>query len=177
VDHPVLDEDTGPYRHIVFWIGDGLLGLHVFPGGLREEGPFHPYRPGLDHIAFGVPDRAGLEKWQNRLDELGIAHGGIVDASYGSALSCPAGFGAAVVDPSSRTSTTISPEVAPTVTVVATGPACRSVLVRASCTTRYTARAAAAATAPRRGPSGSRPAVRTPASCPPGPAPRRGGPR
>lgn len=84
---PVLDEDTGSYRHIVFWIGDGLLSLHVFPGGLRDEGPFHPYRPGLDHIAFGVPDRAGLEKWQNRLDELGIAHGGIADAPYGSALS------------------------------------------------------------------------------------------
>jgi len=28
-----------------------------------------------------------LSKWEKRLNELGIAHGGIVDASYGSGLS------------------------------------------------------------------------------------------
>jgi catechol-2,3-dioxygenase len=38
-------------------------------------------------VSFGCPDRAGLEKWQRKLDELGIEHGGIVDASYGSGLS------------------------------------------------------------------------------------------
>jgi glyoxylase I family protein len=84
---PVLDEDTGPFRHIVYAVGDGLIGLHVFPDGLRDGGPFHPYRRGLDHVAFGVPNRAELEKWQGRLDELGIAHGAIADAPYGSGLS------------------------------------------------------------------------------------------
>jgi len=84
---PVLDEDTGTFRHIVYAIGDTLLGLHVFPGGLRDDGPFHPYRRGLDHVSFGVPDRAALSKWQARLDELGIEHGAIKDASYGSGLS------------------------------------------------------------------------------------------
>jgi hypothetical protein len=28
-----------------------------------------------------------LSEWEARLDELGIAHGGIVDAGYGSGLS------------------------------------------------------------------------------------------
>ncbi|GAA2567288.1 VOC family protein [Winogradskya consettensis] len=85
---PVLDEDTGPFRHIVFVIGeDNLLGLHVFPSGLRDDGDFHPYRRGLDHVAFGCSSRSELEKWQRRLDELGIAHGGIVEAPYGSGLS------------------------------------------------------------------------------------------
>jgi glyoxylase I family protein len=84
---PVLDEDTGPFRHIVYAIGDGLLGLHVFPGGLRDDSPFHPYRRGLDHVSFGLPNRAELEKWQRRLDELGIDHGEISDAPYGSGLS------------------------------------------------------------------------------------------
>ena len=84
---PVLDEDTGPFRHIVFMVGDGLLGLHVFAGGLRDNGPFHPYQRGLDHVSFGLPNRAELEKWQRRLDELGIQHGEISEASYGSGLS------------------------------------------------------------------------------------------
>jgi hypothetical protein len=43
--------------------------------------------PGLDHVAFGCADRGELEKGQRHLDELGVAHGDIVDASYGSGLS------------------------------------------------------------------------------------------
>jgi hypothetical protein len=35
----------------------------------------------------GSPSRDDLEAWKIRLDELGIAHGGIVDADYGSGLS------------------------------------------------------------------------------------------
>ena len=32
-------------------------------------------------------DRAELETWARRLDELGVEHGGIKDASYGSGVS------------------------------------------------------------------------------------------
>ena len=28
---PVLDEDTGPFRHVVYSVGTTLLGLHGFP--------------------------------------------------------------------------------------------------------------------------------------------------
>ena len=42
---------------------------------------------GLDHVAFGCADRAELERHAARLDELGIAHGGIKDAHYGSGVS------------------------------------------------------------------------------------------
>lgn len=83
----VLDEDTGPFRHVVFAIGGGMLfGLHQFPGDRSAVG-FDPRRPGLDHVAFACGDRTELEGWQKRLDDLGIAHGGIVDAHYGSGLS------------------------------------------------------------------------------------------
>lgn len=83
---PVLDEDTGPFRHVVWMIGGTLVGLHQFPDG--ENGQrFDERRPGLDHLAFGCADRGELEWWVKRLDELGVAHGGIVDASYGSGLS------------------------------------------------------------------------------------------
>jgi glyoxylase I family protein len=30
---PVLDEDTGPFRHVVFALGDVLLSLHGFHEG------------------------------------------------------------------------------------------------------------------------------------------------
>jgi glyoxylase I family protein len=83
---PVLDEDTGPFRHIVYSVGGTLLGLHGFPD-LKSSDAFDERRPGLDHVAFGCASRAELEQWVARLDELGIPHGGIVDASYGSGLS------------------------------------------------------------------------------------------
>jgi catechol 2,3-dioxygenase-like lactoylglutathione lyase family enzyme len=83
---PVLDEDTGPFRHVVYLVGTTLFGLHGFPELVTSE-PFEERRPGLDHIAFGVADRGELEKWASRLDELGISHGEIKDAHYGSGLS------------------------------------------------------------------------------------------
>jgi catechol-2,3-dioxygenase len=83
---PVLDEDTGPFRHIVYSVGGTLLGLHGFPD-LKTSDAFDERRPGLDHIAFGCANRGELEKWEARLNEMGIANGGIVDAGYGSGLS------------------------------------------------------------------------------------------
>jgi glyoxylase I family protein len=83
---PVLDQDTGPFRHVVFVVGDTLLGLHEFPEGAIDA-PFNERRVGLDHVSFACADREQLAAWQGRLEELGIAHGGIVDADYGSGLS------------------------------------------------------------------------------------------
>lgn len=83
---PVLDEDTGTFRHVVYQVGNTVFGLHGFPELVSTE-PFNERRPGLDHIAFGVASRDELTGWAARLDELGVAHGGIVDASYGSGLS------------------------------------------------------------------------------------------
>jgi glyoxylase I family protein len=83
---PVLDEDTGPFRHAVFAVGGTLLGLHEFPGGI-DELPFSPRRLGMDHVAFAAADRNELVAWERRLTEMVVPHGGIVDAHYGSALS------------------------------------------------------------------------------------------
>jgi glyoxylase I family protein len=84
---PVLDEEAGGFWHQVYPLADGmLLGLHAHPGRPIAD-RFDPRRSGLDHVAFACADRAELDKWQARLDELGIAHGGIVDASYGSGLA------------------------------------------------------------------------------------------
>jgi catechol-2,3-dioxygenase len=87
-EDPAIDEHTdGGFRHIV-WALDGgtLLGIHEHQQRASES-DFSEYQVGLDHVAFACGNRAYLEKWQSRLDELGIEHGGIVDAPYGSGLS------------------------------------------------------------------------------------------
>jgi catechol 2,3-dioxygenase-like lactoylglutathione lyase family enzyme len=85
---PVIDEDTDPdLHHTVYLLGNGtLLGLHQH-GIAAPAGSFSEFRVGLDHVSFGVADRAELEKWAGRLDELGVEHGDIKDAAYGSGLS------------------------------------------------------------------------------------------
>ena len=85
---PVLDEDEtiGGFHHTVYALDGGqLFGLHAHRQGTSET--FDEHRTGLDHVSFGCQDRAALETWARRLDELGIAHGDIVDATYGSGIS------------------------------------------------------------------------------------------
>ena len=85
---PVLDEDTDPdMHHTVYVLGNGtLIGLHQHNQPAPAE-QFSEFRVGLDHLAFGCASRQELEKWALRLDELGIEHGGIKDAAYGSGVS------------------------------------------------------------------------------------------
>jgi len=84
---PVLDEDTGPFRHVVWLLGgQTLFGLHGFPDPVTDA-DFDERRVGLDHVAFACADRAALEAWRDWLNQLEIANGGIIDAHYGSGLS------------------------------------------------------------------------------------------
>jgi catechol 2,3-dioxygenase-like lactoylglutathione lyase family enzyme len=85
---PVIDEDTEPnMHHTVFLAGGGtLIGLHQHATPAPPE-TFSEFRVGLDHVSFGCADQAELDKWAARLDELGIAHGGVKHASYGSGVS------------------------------------------------------------------------------------------
>lgn len=66
--------------------GQTLVGFHQFLDP-ADTTTFNERRLGLDHLAFACSDRAEIEQWRARLDELGIANGGVVDAAYGSALS------------------------------------------------------------------------------------------
>jgi catechol 2,3-dioxygenase-like lactoylglutathione lyase family enzyme len=85
---PLLDEHTdGGFRHLVWALGDGtLFGIHQHDQSAPGE-QFSEFRVGLDHVGFGCASRAELEQQQARLEGLGIANGGIVDAHYGSGLS------------------------------------------------------------------------------------------
>jgi catechol-2,3-dioxygenase len=83
----LLDESPGPFRRAVWLVGGHtLVGLHQFPDP-ADGVAFNERRIGLDHLAFGCSSRGDLERWELRLEELGIANGGIVDADYGSGLS------------------------------------------------------------------------------------------
>jgi len=80
--------DPGPFRRAVWIVGSQtLVGLHQFPDP-ADTLPFNERRVGLDHLAFGCRSRRDLEVWEIRLDELEVVNGGIVDADYGSGLSC-----------------------------------------------------------------------------------------
>ena len=83
---PVLDEDTGAFHHVVWLLGSSLFGIHQHPAP-TSAAQFDELRPGLDHVAFGCANRAELEQMQAKLNSLGVPHGGIVDAPYGSGLS------------------------------------------------------------------------------------------
>jgi glyoxylase I family protein len=85
---PVIDEDTDPHmHHTVYMVGNGtLIGLHQHQKPASDE-KFSEFNVGLDHVSFVVADRSELEKWARRLDELGVKHGGIKDAGYGSGVS------------------------------------------------------------------------------------------
>ena len=86
---PVLDEDeeSGTFHHTVFVLDGGqLFGLHTHTAGNSGD-QADETRTGLDHVAFALPGTAELEEWGNRLTELGIAHGGVKKAHYGSGIS------------------------------------------------------------------------------------------
>jgi glyoxylase I family protein len=83
---PVLDEDTGPFHHVVWLLGSSLFGIHLHPAA-GDGTTFDERRPGLDHVAFGCANRAELDEWATKLTSLGLEHGGVIDAHYGSGLS------------------------------------------------------------------------------------------
>ena len=81
---PFFVGDESTYRFAV-WL-EQKFGLHQHRA-TSEATPFDELRIGLDHVAFGCVNREELVEWSQRLDELGIAHGEIVDAFYGSGLA------------------------------------------------------------------------------------------
>jgi catechol 2,3-dioxygenase-like lactoylglutathione lyase family enzyme len=86
---PVLDEDeeSGTFHHTVFMLDGGMLfGLHTHTVGNSGD-QADETRTGLDHVGFALAGTIELEQWRDRLDDLGIAHGGIKKARYGSGVS------------------------------------------------------------------------------------------
>jgi catechol 2,3-dioxygenase-like lactoylglutathione lyase family enzyme len=72
-------EEDGVVRGVAMRLphGDG--------GGiaLREDPGHAAGLAGFDPVALLVPEREQVEQWRARLDELGVAHGGIVTGHHG----------------------------------------------------------------------------------------------
>jgi catechol-2,3-dioxygenase len=85
---PILDEHTDAgFRHQVWLLEGGtVFGIHQHDRPAPDD-KFSEHRVGLDHVGFGCANRGELENWVTQLNELGVEHGDIVDAPYGSALS------------------------------------------------------------------------------------------
>ncbi|MEO6826888.1 MAG: VOC family protein [Microbacteriaceae bacterium] len=52
----------------------------------RTTDRFNEYNLGLDHLGLAVADRAELDLWRSRLQELGIEHSPVADTPNGAAL-------------------------------------------------------------------------------------------
>jgi len=65
--------------------GGSHLGLTLHDAGSGR--PFDPTTPGLDHPGLACASRDDLSQWAEHLEALGVAHGGVQDTDYGSALN------------------------------------------------------------------------------------------
>jgi glyoxylase I family protein len=84
---PAMTLSDGPFERKVFALAGGqLFGLTAHDGA-RPGDAFDVVAPGLDHVGFACADRAAVAAWQAHLDQIGVPHGGIVEADYGWALS------------------------------------------------------------------------------------------
>jgi len=84
---PAMTLSDGPFERKVFALAGGqLFGLTAHDGA-RPGDAFDVVAPGLDHVGFACADRAAVAAWQTHLDQIGVAHSGIVEADYGWALS------------------------------------------------------------------------------------------
>lgn len=78
VTFPHYGAEEGGYAVLLMDPRSGIaIGLHHHEANPGQ--PFHESRTGLDHISFGVGDRASLDAWASWLDGLGIEHSGVID--------------------------------------------------------------------------------------------------
>ena len=78
--------EAGHPRQLLRHRDSGLV-LGVHEPVRRSNDCFDPSRTGLDHVALAVTDRAALDDWTRRFDELGVEHSPIRDAGYAEFIS------------------------------------------------------------------------------------------
>ena len=61
-----------------------VMGLRQYADGAGDE--FDEFRTGLDHLAFGVADRADLEAWEAELARRSITYSPMVETPIGTVV-------------------------------------------------------------------------------------------
>lgn len=84
---PVVDESSPGRRARVYRLGGTTSMLGLVEHGGNDGAAFSPTRTGLDHAAFAVAERADLDAWAARLDDLGIEHSGPIEIPLGAILN------------------------------------------------------------------------------------------
>jgi catechol 2,3-dioxygenase-like lactoylglutathione lyase family enzyme len=82
-----VHHDRGPQSELVVLHdpdSEMVISLrHYFNAGSAR---FDGTRTGLDRVSFGVTNRAALDVWERRLEELGIDHQPVIETEFGSML-------------------------------------------------------------------------------------------
>ncbi len=81
----LMEQNEDAFDRVVLLVPPLVIGMTKHKNATGGD-RFSEARVGLDHVSFGVADRAALDAWAARLDELGIPHGPIRDVAYGSTL-------------------------------------------------------------------------------------------
>jgi glyoxylase I family protein len=78
------DDEAVKFR-VLAQPGSGwLLAVRQYPS--RKADRFDEFRTGLDHLAFTVASRTGLEEWERELSMRGIPFSPIAEMSIGSVV-------------------------------------------------------------------------------------------
>jgi catechol 2,3-dioxygenase-like lactoylglutathione lyase family enzyme len=78
------DTDEVSFRVLAHPTCGWIMGLRQYHGGPGDR--FDEFRTGLDHFAFGVPDRATLEAWEEELRQREVPFTPIIDTPVGSVI-------------------------------------------------------------------------------------------
>jgi catechol 2,3-dioxygenase-like lactoylglutathione lyase family enzyme len=83
---PHWSDEAGGHAIVLMHTTNGyIIGVHHHQTNGGET--FQEARTGLDHLALGVSAREDLDTWARWLDELGIPHSGVIDATEPIAYS------------------------------------------------------------------------------------------
>ena len=82
-----LREAHGGFRAVVLTVRGTTVQVALAQHEANNGERFAPHRTGLDHLAFTVADRAELDGWVARLDDLGVEHSGAIDIPSGAILN------------------------------------------------------------------------------------------
>ncbi|HEX9035080.1 MAG TPA: VOC family protein [Streptosporangiaceae bacterium] len=94
---PVSEYATDTFRRVIMLHPESglVLGLNRHSAPIAAE-PFDERRPGLDHLSLKVADRAALDTWIARFDDLSVIHSevksGAIPGSFLVAFRDPDGL-------------------------------------------------------------------------------------